>query len=239
MFGNISLFFLIFFIINQMASYSSSSDLQTSTALISRQQSLANFIDTGAQSIQELDHASLYMVKEHVQKWKGAMYNLKQKWFLISSWIKHYSPYVSTFNGEQQVFIECSNLVSTFNHMSQVMACKLNDAEQLYGAHLLHGYNFPVEGIYAKMGKSWRVFDELKVDITDSFQWKVAEQHQKLRFLFEIYGYFTFEGGNKEKMVKVVSKIVQIQRRIVPDNSDEAAEYDNNPRASVYNICMF
>ena len=188
------------------------------------------------QGIEEFNTSSLYNMKDKMQKWKGAIYNLKQKWFLTTKWIKNYAPYTSTFTNEPQVFIECSTLSAIFNHMAGMMSCRLNEEERLYGANQIHGYVNQVEGIYAKMGKKWRVFDEEKVEVTASFEWKTLRQ--KLHFLFEIFGYFVFEDNNKEKQVKVISKIVQIQHHIVPEKGEEAAEFDNDNKLE-YSICMF
>ena len=131
---------------------------------------LANFIDTSVQGIEEFDNTALYIVKEKVQKWKGAMYNFKNKWFLTTKWIKNYAPYTSSFTNEPQVFIECSTLSAVFNHMAGMMSCRLNEENWLYGANQIHGYVNQVEGIYAKMGKTWWVFNEEKVDVTRSFE---------------------------------------------------------------------
>ena len=201
---------------------------------LSRQHSgVINFIDISIQEIEAFDSTSLYLVKEKVQKWKGFMYNLRNRWLLTTDWVKHYASFISNFTNETQIFIEDAKLSAIVNHMARKMADRLNEDGGLFGANQVHGYANQVEGVYAKFGKTWHVYNKEKANITSGFDWKTPRQ--KLRFLFEIFGYFVFEESmSKEMQVKVVYKILQVQNHIVPEKGEEANEYMNEN-----NVCLF
>ena len=73
--------------------------------------------------------------------------------------------------------------------------------------------------------------------MTSSFDWKASRQ--KLKFLLEVYGIYSYsdnKGLGSQIMVKVVTKIAQIQRAIVPDGvEDNDVESGNDYR----DMCLF
>ena len=186
-----------------------------------------NVINIGNSEIQDFDDSKIYDFKDGKVKFQGIIYPLKDKWFLSTNWIRRFSPYTSNFSQELQVFVKSQKLSEALNHMAARVVFKM-------GRRFLIAYENPIEGAYAKISKKCKIYNEAKQDISDKFDWKM--QQQKMKFLFEIFGFYVFpEKNSNNSLLKVVCKIIQCQQGVEAEG-EGAEESDED---TYYDVCLF